>query len=81
MDLSLLHLPQGMAYLGAGFSIGLAGLGSAIGLGIFFYKIVDSMARQPELSGTFRTMLFIGAAFIEAIALYALVISIMLMGK
>lgn len=80
-SLASLHLPSAMAYLGAGLSIGLAGLGVAIGLGIVYFKTVESMARQPELSGSFRTMMFIGFAFIEAIALYALVISFILIGK
>ena len=75
------QLSSGLAYLGAGLSIGLAGLGVAIGLGIVFFKSLDSMTRQPEMSGTYRTLMFVGFAFIEAIALYALVISFILIGK
>ncbi len=81
MDLSALHIASGLAYLGAGLSIGLAGLGAAIGLSIVYLKSVECMARQPEMSSTFSTYMFIGLAFVEAIALYALVISFLLLGK
>ena len=81
MNLEALHLASGLAYLGAGISIGLAGLGVGIGLGIVYFKTVESMARQPEMMSTFSTYMFIGFAFIEAIALYALVISFLLLGK
>jgi F-type H+-transporting ATPase subunit c len=39
------------------------------------------MARQPEATGVITTNMFIGLAFIEALALYALVISFMVMGR
>jgi len=44
-------------------------------------KSVDGMARQPEAAGLIRTAMFIGIAFAEAIALYALVIAFILSGK
>jgi F-type H+-transporting ATPase subunit c len=36
------------------------------------------MARQPESAGLLRTTMFIGVAFVEALALYALVITFLL---
>lgn len=74
-------MENSIGLIGAGLSVGLAGLGSAIALGIAYAKTVESMARQPEHSGTYRTLMFIGFAFIEAIALYGLVISFMILGK
>ncbi|HEX5316533.1 MAG TPA: ATP synthase F0 subunit C, partial [Candidatus Kapabacteria bacterium] len=38
-------------------------------------------ARQPEMSGGLRTTMIIGAALIEGIALFALVICIILATK
>ncbi|MFA5879078.1 MAG: F0F1 ATP synthase subunit C [Candidatus Margulisiibacteriota bacterium] len=81
MNLEALHLASAFAYLGAGLSIGLAGLGASIGLSIVYLKTVESMSRQPEMKAVFSTYMFIGIAFIEAIALYALVISFLLLGK
>jgi F-type H+-transporting ATPase subunit c len=70
-----------LGFLGAGLCMGLASLGAAIGIGIMMAKAFDSMARQPEITNTLRPMIFIGIAFIEAVALYSLVISILLVTK
>ncbi len=69
------------AFLGSGIGIGLAALGGAIGIGILMAKAFESMARQPEIVSTMRPLIFIGIAFIEAVVLYALVISILLASK
>ena len=70
-----------LAYFGAGISIGLAAFGTGIGMGFMVGITVEGMARQPEASGLLRTTMIIGIAFIEALALYALVISFLLTFK
>jgi F-type H+-transporting ATPase subunit c len=70
-----------LAYLGGGLSIGLAALGTGIGMGFMVGKTVEGMARQPEAAGLLRTTMIIGIAFIEALALYALVIGFLLIFK
>lgn len=70
-----------MESLAAGLSIGLAALGVSFSLAIVYFKTVDSITRQPDLIGSLRVLMFIGFAFIEAIALYALVISFMLISS
>jgi len=52
---------------------GLAAIGPGIGLGILFGKTIESMARQPEMSGQLRSTMFIGLAFIEVFGLLGLV--------
>jgi len=69
------------AFLSAGLCMGMAAIGGALGIGLLMFKALESMARQPEASNELRPMIFIGIAFIEAIALYALVISILLVTK
>ena len=69
------------AYIGSGIAIGFAALGGAIGIGLLMAKTVESIARQPESQDRLRPLMFIGIAFIEAIALYGLVISILLVTK
>jgi len=71
----------GLGPLGAGISIGFAALGTGIGMGYLVGSAVERMARQPEATGTITTNMFIGLAFIEALALYALVISFLVMGS
>ena len=46
---------------------GLAAIGPGIGIGIIVGK-----ARQPEMAGTLRTTMFLGIAFVEALALISL---------
>jgi F-type H+-transporting ATPase subunit c len=69
---------MGLSGLGAALAIGLAALGVSFSLAIVYFKTLDSIVRQPDLVGTFRVLMFIGFAFIEAIALYALVIAFQL---
>lgn len=70
---------QAFAVLAAGLCMGLAPLGPGIGQGILVGKAVEGMARQPEASGRIQTAMFIGLAFTEALAIYALVISFILL--
>lgn len=73
--------PEGFAWLGAGLAIGLAALGSGIGIGIVGGKSVEAAARQPEAGGMIQRTMILVIAFVEALCLYALLISFMLMGK
>lgn len=69
------------SYIGAGLCMGIAALGGCFGISMLMSKAFDSMARQPEILPSMRPLIFIGIAFIEAVALYALVISILLATK
>ena len=61
--------------IGAGFAYGLAAIGPGIGIGFLVGKSVESMARQPEAAGMVRTTMFLGIAFVEALALFGFVLS------
>lgn len=69
------------AYLGAGIGIGLAALGTGLGIGILASKALEGMARQPEATDAIRMSMIIAIAFVEAIALYALIIAFVLVFK
>lgn len=55
--------------------IGLAAIGSGVGLGMAVSKAMEAMGRQPEAAGRIQTGMIIGAAFIEALTIYALISS------
>jgi F-type H+-transporting ATPase subunit c len=63
----------------AGVTIGLGTLSTGVAQGIAVNGAVQGIARQPEASGTIQTNLIIGLAFIESLAIYALVISLLLL--
>lgn len=52
---------------------GIAALGPGIGLGIVIGKTIEGTARQPEMGGRLQTLMFLGVAFIEVLALLGLV--------
>lgn len=73
--------PEIGAFIGAGIAIGLAAFGSAIGIGILAAKAMEGIARQPEAQNAIRINMIIAISFIEAIALYGLVVSLILLAK
>ena len=70
--------PQSAALLAAGFCMGVGAIGPGIALGNLVGKALEGIARQPEAGGQIQTAMFIGIAFTEAISLYALVVSFLL---
>ena len=69
----------GLTCLGAGLAIGLGTVGTGVGMGTTVGKALEAMARQPEMMGTIQTNMFIGLAFIESLAIYALAIVFLLL--
>jgi F-type H+-transporting ATPase subunit c len=61
--------------------VGLAAVGSAYGLGRAVSAAMEAIGRQPEASGKIQTAMIIGAALIEALTIYALVVFFILQGK
>jgi F-type H+-transporting ATPase subunit c len=53
--------------------LGLAALGSAMGLGKAVGSAMEAMGRQPEASAKIQTAMIIGCAFIEALTIYSLI--------
>lgn len=67
--------------IAAALAIGLAAIGTGLAIGILSAKAMEGIARQPEAANAIRMNMLIAIAFIEAIALYAFVISLMLAVK
>jgi F-type H+-transporting ATPase subunit c len=70
-----------IAFLAAGLGMGGAAIGTAIGIGALAGKAMEGIARQPEAAGKIQMSMIIAIAFVEAIALYALVVSLILATK
>ena len=70
---------MGLSFLGAALGIGLAALGCGIGMGHAINATCNGIARNPEMAGKLTTTMFIGLALIESLAIYALVVSLILL--
>ncbi len=71
--------PTTMKLLGAGLAIGLGALGPGIGIGVLTAAALQAIGRNPEATSRIQTFMFIGIAFAEAIAIYALVVALILL--
>jgi len=72
---------QSMLAVGLPIGVGLAAIGSGIGLGRAVGSAMEAIGRQPEAMGKIMTSMIIGAALIEALTIYALVVFFLLYGK
>ncbi len=61
----------------AALAVMVTGLFAALSIGKSLAKAVESMARQPEVADKIRNIFLLGAALMEATALYALLVFIM----
>lgn len=59
--------------LAAGLAVGLGAIGPGVGIGVATGGALQSMARNPEMSGQVVTYMFVGIAFSEALAIFGLV--------
>ena len=64
--------------MGAGIGAGIAAIGAGIGIGNIGKGAVESIARQPEAGGDIRTNMMLTAAFIEGVALFAIVVCLLI---
>ena len=72
MDFILL---DALANAGGAVGAGLAAVGAGIGIGQIGGKAMEGMARQPEAASKIQTAMLIAAAFVEAVALFGVVVA------
>ena len=72
---------QAMLAWGLPIGVGIAAVGSGIGLGRAVGSAMEAIGRQPEASAKIQVAMIIGAALIEALTIYALVTMFVLQGK
>ena len=57
----------------------IGALGAGIGIGLLVQGALNGMARNPDAYGNILTTMILGIAFAEAIAIYCLVVSFMML--
>ena len=65
---------EAMKTLGMAIAVGFGVLGPGIGIGMLVGKALEAIGRNPDASGKITTTMFIGIAFTEALAIFALVV-------
>ena len=73
--------PTWAALLGAGFSMGLAAIGSGYGGGLAAGASCEGIARQPRTTGNVTTIMLVGQAVSQTPSIFGLLISFILMFK
>ena len=65
-------------YLGAGFAM-IGPIGAGIGIGLSVGGAVQAMGRNPDAAPLIQTNMILGVAFAEAIGIFCLVVSLILL--
>ncbi|QQS38435.1 ATP synthase F0 subunit C [Candidatus Woesebacteria bacterium] len=65
--------------LAAALAIGLGALGPGLGIGLIAKGALEAIGRNPEASDKIQTNMILAIAFAEAIAIYALVVSLIIL--
>ena len=63
----------GIAAIGAGIAAG----GAGIGIGQIGKGAAESIARQPEATSDIRAVMILTAAFVEGVALFAVIVALL----
>ncbi|MEY2978578.1 MAG: ATP synthase F0 subunit C [Prochlorotrichaceae cyanobacterium] len=65
--------------IAAALAVGIGSIGPGIGQGTAAGQAVEGIARQPEAEGKIRGTLLLSLAFMEALTIYGLVVSLILL--
>ena len=64
--------------IGAGLAM-IGVIGPGIGIGVLVQGALNAIGRNPDASGQITTNMILGIAFAEAVAIYALVVSLIIL--
>jgi F-type H+-transporting ATPase subunit c len=70
-------LLEGIASAGGAVGAGIAALGAGVGVGQIGKGALESIARQPEVSGDIRSNMILAAALVEGVALFGVIAGIL----
>ncbi len=71
--------PDAVKLLAAGLAIGLGAIGPGLGIGLVASGALQALGRNPDARGLIVTNMFVAIAFAEALAILALVVSLILL--
>ncbi len=68
-----------MSVLSAGLCISIGGIGPGLGEGNAAASALRAIAQQPDEAGTITRTLFVSMAMVESTAIYAFVVTVLIM--
>ncbi len=74
MDIS----SEAARYIAIGLAAGVGAIGPGLGIGWIGRSAMEALGRNPEARGAIMTNMILSIAFVEAIAIYVIVICILL---
>jgi len=69
---------EAMKALAMAIAAGVGVLGPGIGIGILVSRALEGIARNPEAAPKIQAMMILGIAFVEALAIFALVVAFLI---
>jgi F-type H+-transporting ATPase subunit c len=82
MDLTALQQvalsDAGLRLLATALAIGLGTIGPGIGIGVVVNAAIQAIGRNPDAAGQAQLNMFLGIAFTEALAIFALVVALLI---
>lgn len=69
---------EALKFIGVGLTT-LGMFGAALGVGNIFVSVINGIARNPSTENQLSKYGFIGAALVEAMGLFALVVALLIM--
>jgi F-type H+-transporting ATPase subunit c len=75
--LSIMLVSGSIASAGGAVGAGIAALGAGVGIGQIGKGAVEAIARQPEAMGDIRANMILMAAFVEGVALFGVIVSLL----
>ena len=75
------HFERGFSHMGGAIGAGLAAMGAGIGIGQIGKGAAEAIARQPEASNDIRGTMILTAAFVEGVALFAVIVGLLAVFK
>jgi F-type H+-transporting ATPase subunit c len=72
-------MDESMVKLAAALAIGIGSIAPAIGIGMIGSKASEAIGRNPEATSKIQTGMILSIAFAEAVAIYALVVSLIIL--
>ncbi len=73
----MLEATGSLSNMGAAVGAGLAAIGAGIGIGQIGKGATESIARQPEAANDIRGAMILTAAFVEGVALFAVIAAVL----